>query len=172
VILHVGGNACKEMLLKIPISFSEVDIEQKNNLRRSQYLLPVIASRLEKCSKSKENNDTEVVSIHSSLIRLICDWSNNCHKVVADGIFSSLTNPISMVSFLLTEQRDDQNITEMGLAALLLGLWMEYIGDAEHTGWSRSMAWRVTQNKISVDIQLLQNISLDQITLIKIISEL
>jgi len=150
VILHVGGKACKEMLLKIPISVSEVNNEQKNNALRSQFLLPTIASWLEKCSKSKENIDTAVVSIRSSLIRLICDWSNNCHKVVADGIFSSLSNPISMVNFLLTEQRDGQNLTEIGLAALLLGLWMENIGDAEQAGWSRSVLLNIVQGKIGL----------------------
>ena len=153
VVLQVGGTACKEMLLNIPISSSVLtsltpatsNKDNKKNGNR-QFLLSVIASWLE------EHTDKNGAVVRASVMRFLCEWCTNCQHVVVNGVFSSLPDPMCIINFIFAQQHDarSDNLEELGLAALLLGLWMEYLGEKEHAGWSRSIILNLVRNKLGL----------------------
>jgi hypothetical protein len=129
------------MLLRI-----QIDNFKKTHLHEE------LVSFLDRWTSDPEHPSFES-GTRTALIRLLCQWCANCRSCVCEMI----SRPESMTIIgLITGgaggAAGDAPLLaiERGLVAMLLGLWLEHLGDGEHAGWTRGTLLDLIKKRVGM----------------------
>ena len=148
-LLESGGEAAKEMLIRIPGTSA---IETK-----PAHLQDTIVIFLDKMCSGADNYSQDAKS-RISLVKLMCHWCIGCPAAVK----TLLSKPETVCIFDLLEGSEKGVVGEnfegnnpllalqQSFAALLIGIWLEYLGQGEHSGWSRSTLLALIRKRIGL----------------------
>ncbi|GMH49112.1 hypothetical protein TrRE_jg10454, partial [Triparma retinervis] len=120
-LLNSGGEAAKEILLRIPPS-----------------LLQTLVTHISSSASSSESDETWL-----ALLTLLCEWCSGCPTAVHS--FLSFPDSIALLKLLKAD-----NVKQNGLVTLLFGMCLEHFGEDEHAGWTRQTILELIQSKVGI----------------------
>ena len=142
VVLQCGSITCREMLLNLSLSVnSKPPLPENGN---TQTFWKLLITWLVSNNSSSAPTDE---GVRVALLQLLCEWCYNCPSAAQTLIGApdciTLLDPLLRVS-------EPSPFMSKSLLAILLGELMEYMGDKEVHGWSRSHIMQMIQSRLGL----------------------